>query len=175
MRVRKFNVVINCYCLWKIQISNQSSTDKEIWSNKSWAINCFHLKKCPGSQLSTNSWQFWVNEAGISCAGCQAEKGQMDGQWVGEAQGLGSSLWCDTSKGDGRRGRTRAGEGYQGVFPLMYQDLLFVWPLCWQRILWQLFLSDFSFSPSQRWWWSWIAQVSAGVPAFRYSLPFVSL
>lgn len=31
------------------------------------------------------------------------------------------------------------------------------------------------FFPLQRWWWSWIARVSAGAPAFRFSLPFASL
>lgn len=70
-----------------MQISTQSSSDKEIWSDKSWAINFFHLKKCPAIQLSTSSWQFWVNEAAIWCEGWQAEKGQRDGQCSGWGTG----------------------------------------------------------------------------------------
>lgn len=41
MGVRKFNVTVNCYCVLKMQISNATSTDTEIWSDKTGVINFF--------------------------------------------------------------------------------------------------------------------------------------
>lgn len=51
--------------------------------------------------------------------------GQGDVSAVGEAQGLSSSLWCGALKGDGRSGRTRAGENYQvsALLHVMHLDL----------------------------------------------------
>lgn len=121
-----------------------SKQPKEIWSDKSWTTNFFHPKQGPASLLSTRSWQFWVNEAVIWCEGCQRRE-----RWMVSAvvRHRGSAQAFGVVTGNGRSGRTRPGEGYQGVFPLMHQNLLFMWPLCWQRTLWQLLLSDFSFSP----------------------------
>lgn len=80
--------------LWKIQISSQSSTDTEIWSDKSWVINFFHQKQGAASQLSTSSCQLWVDEAVIWCEGWQGRG--MSVQWVrhrGSAPAFGVVPW----------------------------------------------------------------------------------
>lgn len=55
MEVRKFNVTVNCYCVLKMQISNPTSTDTEIWSDKSWIINIFHPRQGAASLSSPKS------------------------------------------------------------------------------------------------------------------------
>lgn len=158
-----------------MQISTQSSTDKENWSDKGWVINFFHPKQSPASQLSISSWQFWVNEAVIWCEGCQEEKGQMDGQCSGWRIGtqLMPLVWC--LEGGWEKCEDNSWRRLLGCISFNASESV----VCVTSLLAKNFVTAisfwlFSFS-SQHWWWSWIAQVSAGVPAFRCSLPFVSL
>lgn len=67
------------------------------------------------------------------------------GHTVGQTEGLSSSVSCSVWKGNVRSGRAAAGEGCRGVFPLMHQDLLRVWPLCWQRVLRQFQQHEYFF------------------------------
>lgn len=158
-----------------MQISTQSSADEEIWSDKCWAINIFHPTQGPVSPLSTSSWQFWVNEAVIWCEGCQTEKGQVDGQCSG--WGIGAQLnplvWC--LEREWKKWEDNSWRRLSGCISFNASGSV----VCVTTLLAKNFVTIISFSlfffPSQRWWWSWIAQVSAGVPAFRCFLPFVSL
>lgn len=53
-------------------------------------------------------------------------RGGTDGWSVQCVRPRGSAQAFGVVKEDGRSGRTRAGKGYQGVFPLMHQDLICV-------------------------------------------------
>lgn len=54
-------------------------------------------------------------------------------RWMGQKEGLGSSISRGSWKGNVRGGRAAEGEGYQGVFPSVHLNLLSVQPL---RVLW---------------------------------------
>ena len=73
---------------------------------------------------------------------------------MGQKEGLKSSISRGAWKGNVRGGRAAEGEGYQGVFPSVYLNLLSVQPLSGQRVLWRFqwheyFFLTFLFFPLQ--------------------------
>lgn len=170
MRVRKFNMVINCYCFMK-NTNLYSKQHNEIWTDKSWAINFFPLKQGVVHQQLAVLGQ-WSCDLVWRMSGREGTDG-WSVQWVrhrGLAQAFGVRPWRGMEKWEDKSWRRLSG-------CISFNASGSV--VCVTSLLAKSFVTIISFwlffFPSQRWWWSWTAQVSAGVPAFRCSLPFASL